>query len=108
VSARDSAGRPWVARTSTAARFVFDALPPGHYIIDVDASGVDEPLRTRGTSEFTVGEARTADVHVTLTGRAMRIRALPPSQSAGPSSADAPKSSSSGSSTRSTSKENKQ
>jgi hypothetical protein len=110
VSARDSAGQPWFARSVPGSRFVFDALPPGRYIVDVDASGIDEPLRMRGTSEFIVGSERSTDVRVTLTGRTMRIRALPPTQSGGASGADGPgKASSSGSSAgRSTSKENRQ
>jgi hypothetical protein len=110
VSARDSAGHPWFARNLSGSRFVFDALPPGRYIVAVDASGIDEPLRMRGTSEFSVSEERSTDVTVTLTGRSLKIRALPPTSSGGASGPDAPgKASSSGQSAgRSTSKENRQ
>jgi len=110
VSARDTAGRAWFARNVSGSGFVFDALPPGRYVVAVDVSGIDEPLRMRETPEFVVAEGRSTDVRVTLTGRTMRIRALPPSSSGGASGADAPgKASSSGSSSsRSSSKENRQ
>jgi hypothetical protein len=108
VMARDSAGQPWFARTLSPSRFVFDALPPGRYTVDVDPTAIDEPLRMRGTPEFTVGPSEANDVRVTLTGRALKIRALPPTQSAGPAGSDAPGKSSSSSTGRSTAKEIKQ
>jgi hypothetical protein len=89
IAARDTAGQPYFARSLSGARFVFDALPPGRYTVDVDASGIDEPLRMRGTPEFTVGEGSSAGVRVMMTGRAMRVRVLPPTQ-AGGAGADAP------------------
>jgi hypothetical protein len=45
--ARDSAGREWVARMSGATVASFDALPPGTYTLELDLSGIAEPLVPR-------------------------------------------------------------
>ena len=47
--ARDSAGTSWVARSVGQGLFSFDALPPGRYVLDIDASAVLEPLRAPAT-----------------------------------------------------------
>ena len=44
VIARDSADRAWIARMDRHGLGRFDALPPGHYRIEVDVSRVTEPL----------------------------------------------------------------
>jgi hypothetical protein len=83
VVARDTTNQPWLARDVGAGVVVFDALPPGHYSVDVDVSALEEPLRVRSRVEFSVGEGPVKDLHVVLTGRATRIRVLPPTQSGG-------------------------
>jgi hypothetical protein len=45
--ARDTANQPWLARDLGSGEFVFDALPPGRYTVDVDVSGIEEPLKMR-------------------------------------------------------------
>lgn len=45
--ARDSAGREWVARMTGATVASFDALPPGTYTLELDLSGLSEPLVPR-------------------------------------------------------------
>jgi hypothetical protein len=89
VVARDTSGQPWLARDLGGGSLVFDALPPGHYVVDVDASELQEPLKVRGRSEFAVGDGSSAEVRVTLTGRAMKVRTLPPSQGGAGSASDA-------------------
>jgi hypothetical protein len=83
VVARDTANQPWLARDLGSGAVVFDALPPGRYSIEVDVSAIEEPLRIKNRAEFSVGESVTKDLHVVLTGRATRIRVLPPTQSGG-------------------------
>jgi len=51
--------------------------------VDVDVSGIEEPLKMRGRPEFIVGEGTAKDLHVVLTGRAIKVRTLPPTQSGG-------------------------
>lgn len=80
VLARDSAGRPWVARPDSLVpgAFVFDALPTGRYAIDVDASALAEPLRAVSAERTLVvaGAARGAPLELLLRGRAVRVRQL--------------------------------
>jgi hypothetical protein len=83
VIARDTANQPWLARDLGNGAVVFDALPPGRYTVEVDASAIEEPLRVRNRVQFTVGEGATNDLHVVLTGRATKVRVLPPTQSGG-------------------------
>lgn len=45
VIARDSMGREWISRRTSDTTVVFDALPPGSYLVDIDASAAREPLR---------------------------------------------------------------
>lgn len=45
VIARDSTGREWLARRDTRTTAVFDALPPGRYVLEIDASASREPFR---------------------------------------------------------------
>jgi hypothetical protein len=67
--ATDSTGRVWVARRTSAETAVFDALPPGTYALDIDASDVKEPLRIGGSvSAFRVGPGEA------VTERAIFIR----------------------------------
>ena len=45
--ARDASGREWLARMTGASVATFDALPPGIYTLELDLSGVAEPLVPR-------------------------------------------------------------
>ena len=90
--ARDSANQPWIARDAGTADFVFDALPPGRYAIEVDASGLDEPISMDERVAFRVGSGDSPKVRVALRGRSTRVRILPPTQSDGASQGPAPRS----------------
>ena len=83
VIARDTANQPWLARDLGNGEVVFDALPPGRYTVDVDASAIEEPLKMRGRPDFIVGEGALAELRVVLTGRTVKVRMLPPTQSGG-------------------------
>lgn len=81
VTATDAHGRAWWARVETrGARWValFDALPPGAYAIEVDASGASEPLRVEGARPVVTidGSASRATASVTLLPRPVRVRRL--------------------------------
>ena len=65
VFARDVRGREWLARLSGAGAYRFDALPPGDYVLRVDATHIDQPLLLRGEPTLTVG-GQDATGHVTL------------------------------------------
>ena len=47
VIARDSAGREWMARMTGPRVASFDAIPPGTYELEIDFSGLSEPLVPR-------------------------------------------------------------
>jgi hypothetical protein len=83
IVARDSANQPWLARDLGTGAFVFDALPAGHYTLETDVSGIDEPLVVSGSQDFRIDGRASPSVRVTLRGRAVRIRILPPTQSDG-------------------------
>jgi hypothetical protein len=85
VVARDSASQPWMARDAGSGDFVFDALPPGEYTMDVDASDIQEPLMPADRVTFRVGGGEPPVVRLPMRGRAMKVRVLPPTQSDGPS-----------------------
>ena len=78
VVARDSLGQPWVARSAAPGVAVFDALPPGRYVVEVDASGVAEPVRlVTADPTIVIGEERTlAPLRLVLRGRATRVRVI--------------------------------
>ena len=48
VYARDADGNVWSARADSSGTAVFHALPPGQYRIDLDLTGLKEPLLIRG------------------------------------------------------------
>jgi len=50
VSAVDSAGARWTARPDSVGYAWFYALPPGHYHLEFDFSGLREPVRLRGAA----------------------------------------------------------
>jgi hypothetical protein len=73
--ARDSTGRAWVARRPSSGIAVFDALPPGTYAVDVDASESTEPIRLDGESPVLrvgVGQS-TAPISIMLRPRPLRF-----------------------------------
>jgi hypothetical protein len=108
VVARDGSNQPWLARDAGAGDFVFDALPPGEYTMDVDASEIQEPLTLADQVTFRVGAGETPVVRLPLRGRTMKVRVLPPTQSDGPSNdKNAPGAAKQSSSSRQSSKENR-
>lgn len=88
VVARDAAGQPWVGRVTGPGEAVFDALPPGRYAVQVDASAIDEPLQLVGEPTLTVaggsasGGRDVAPLTVTLRGRPVKVRVLSPATTA--------------------------
>ncbi len=50
VTARDSAGRTWIARPLNNGLVRFDALPPGQYELGADFGANIEPLRVHGNA----------------------------------------------------------
>lgn len=78
VSAVDSAGRAWLARSDEPGDARFEALPPGHYQLQVDASGATEPLRPAGElpSFDVVNGVPPAPLTVTLRARTLRVQAF--------------------------------
>ena len=48
VQARDAGGNAWSARADSSGTAIFHALPPGQYRIELDLTGLKEPLLTRG------------------------------------------------------------
>ena len=74
VTARDSSGRTWVARTVAPDVARFDALPPGRYIVGADFSQAHEPLRVAGASpDFLVGDAPVPVVRLSVQPRPLRF-----------------------------------
>lgn len=74
VIARDGAGREWVARRTSDSSAVFDALPPGRYTIEVDASAAREPLRPEGDVPAVTVAGGVAPAPVRITMRARQLR----------------------------------
>ena len=97
VIARDSLGQPWMARSASPAFAVFDALPPGRYVVEVDASGIAEPLRLVTADPIIfIGENRSpAPLRLLLRGRATKVRVIehgdPAKAPTGDSTATAPR-----------------
>ena len=86
VQARDAGGRLWLARPSDAGTGIvtFDALPPGHYQLRVDASESREPLFPVGDIPDLVIEAGRIPAPRTIVVRARPIRFGPASLQRGP------------------------
>jgi hypothetical protein len=78
VLARDDSGRVWVSRRSSAAVAVFDALPPGHYTVQIDLGDSQEKLETRAALPvFTVnGTTAAKRVKVALFARPVKVKNL--------------------------------
>ncbi|HET9982927.1 MAG TPA: hypothetical protein VFQ38_05055 [Longimicrobiales bacterium] len=78
VTVRDADGRTWIARRSDATTAVFDALPPGRYTVEIDASDAAEPLRAESALPgFVVGGgAAPVRLELVLRARPLRIRRL--------------------------------
>jgi hypothetical protein len=79
LAARDSSGRAWVARVDRPGVMVFDALPPGRYQLEIDASASAEPLRVSGElPELRVVDGvAVAKTVVTLKARTLKVRQIP-------------------------------
>lgn len=74
VTARDSAGRTWVARPVTSDLARFDALPPGRYTVGADFTQAQEPLRVvGGQPDFVVGEHVVPTIRLGVQPRPLRF-----------------------------------
>lgn len=74
VTARDSTGRTWVARSVSPGRATFEALPRGRYETAVDFSQTTEPLRVSDdTPAFSVGSGAVPAIHITVEPRPLRF-----------------------------------
>lgn len=74
VIARDDAGHEWLARRTSGTSAIFDALPPGTYAIDVDATAVREPLRMAASPAPVRIRAGSAPAPVRITMRPRQLR----------------------------------
>lgn len=75
VTARDDAGRIFVARRTASDIAVFEALPVGSYEIGIDASGMAEPLRIDGTPpRINVTRESVKTITLPLAGRPLRFK----------------------------------
>jgi hypothetical protein len=62
LQAFDAAGNAWSARTDASGLAHFYALPPGRYRMQVDVSGLREPVRVGPAPVFTVEVNRPVPV----------------------------------------------
>jgi hypothetical protein len=70
----DAAGRKWVARMTGPAVATFESLPAGTYTLELDLSGIAEPLIARGTLPLLqVSSSAPTVVTVVLDPRPLRI-----------------------------------
>jgi hypothetical protein len=77
VVARDAGGKAWIARIASPEIRVFDALPPGHYTLAVDASQSAEPLHADVPPTIDVVDARNPPpATITLHTRTLKIRQM--------------------------------
>jgi hypothetical protein len=75
--ARDADGKAWLARVTAPDVRVFDALPPGRYTFDVDASHSAEPLHAdpSPTLQIVDGASPPAPT-ITLHARSLKIKLM--------------------------------
>jgi hypothetical protein len=75
VTLRDSTGRQWASRRASPVRHVFDAVPPGTYVVLVDASASSEPLRPVGDNPAVViaGGRSVPPIRIVMRARALRF-----------------------------------
>ena len=86
VFGRDERGREWLARPTGTNIYIFDALPPGEYILRVNAVELDEPLAVQGQPKLTLGGRGTGGrMTLLLYPRPVRMwrRAAPAAPAAG-------------------------
>jgi len=76
VRARDARGDLWTAQLDSAGLATFHALPPGRYELDIDLTGLSEPLLPRGPIPgFTVEIGGTAPrLKIPVYPRRIRMR----------------------------------
>jgi hypothetical protein len=74
VTAIDREGRRFLARSESRGLRVFDALPPGEYRLEVDASEASEPLTTRTTLPTFVAQATRVPRRLTVQLGPRRLR----------------------------------
>jgi hypothetical protein len=75
LTVRDEAGREWVSRRISDSLAVFDALPPGRYLLHGDASLSSEPLRPAADPGLITmsGGATPAPVRLVMRARQLRF-----------------------------------
>ncbi|WP_145979063.1 hypothetical protein [Gemmatimonas phototrophica] len=80
LSVRDDQGTRWQARMETDGRFIFDALPAGHYVLDFDPGAMREPATLVGAPPEIVvsGQATPALLTVDVRPRPLRLKTLAP------------------------------
>jgi hypothetical protein len=72
--ATDTAGTQWIARMTGPTVATFEALPAGTYTLELDLSGIEEPLITRGALPLLqVSSSAPTVVTVVLDPRPLRI-----------------------------------
>ena len=78
VIARDIAGSAWTARSTGGGAFIFDALPPGRYQIEVDPGDIAEPLRAVNAlpAMWVRDDGDTGPLLIDLRPRSVRIKQL--------------------------------
>jgi hypothetical protein len=78
VTALDSVGGKWLARSLGEGEFTVDALPVGTYTITVDGADLDEPVvAIGGPARVRVGADRPDEaIAVELRARPMRLRSF--------------------------------
>ena len=67
VRARDAAGNLWTALPDSAGTATFHALPPGQYHLELDLTGLKEPLLLRGDLPVFQVEAGREVPRITIT-----------------------------------------
>ncbi len=83
VQAVDTAGNPWLTRADAKGRAHLSALPPGHYELEINFSGLREPVRLReAASGFTVEPGKIVPV-ITVPVFARPIRLFQPASDGG-------------------------
>ncbi|MCC7054532.1 MAG: hypothetical protein IT355_14780 [Gemmatimonadaceae bacterium] len=78
VTAHDSSGATWVARSVGNGVFSFDALPVGRFEIEIDASAVAEPLRPATARPVLLvrPDEMPATMEIEMRTRSVRVRQL--------------------------------
>ena len=93
VIARDASGAPWTARSTGDGAFVFDALLPGRYQLELDPGDIAEPLRpVDALPELLVrGGSTVQAINISLRPRGLKIKQIDEHAAPAPTQAPAAK-----------------